>query len=256
MSFGPVDRPISRDTGSGVDARRQRRDFLELSIGYGLILLTVWTPQPWQRLFYLAAFGWVVLVSVVSFDGWSAMGFRVSGSLRSLWVVGFALLFAAGAAALAFRFQTLQLPGGPEMLVKRYWGYAIWTLFQQFLLLDFVLLRLLRLLPSRMEAVFAAAGLFAFAHLPNPVLTATTLLWALAACSLFLHYRNIYTLALAHAILGICISVTVPASVHHNMRVGLGYLFYGQPNHHHRSQKDHIVSTSAWVIDDAPIRRS
>jgi hypothetical protein len=43
------------------------------------------------------------------------------------------------------------------------------------------------------------------------------------------------------------------------MRVGLGYLTYHPPHssgHHHRSQKDHTVSTEAWAIDDAPTRRS
>jgi hypothetical protein len=104
--------------------------------------------------------------------------------------------------------------------------------------------------------VIVAAGLFAFAHLPNPILTPLTLIWGLAACLLFLRYRNVYTLAIVHAVFGICIAVTVPGPVDHNMRVGLGYLTYRPHDHHHRSQKDHIVSTDAWVIADAPTRRS
>jgi membrane protease YdiL (CAAX protease family) len=72
-----------------------------------------------------------------------------------------------------------------------------------------------------------AAVIFAVAHLPSPILTPVTLIWGFAACLLFLRYRNLYPLAMAHAILGISIAITIPGPVDHNMRVGLGYLTYG-----------------------------
>ena len=74
------------------------------------------------------------------------------------------------------------------------------------------------------------AGIFAAAHLPNPILTPVTLLWGLCACFVFLRHRNIYPLAVTHAMLGICVAITVPGPVVHNMRVGLGYMRY-----HHRA---------------------
>jgi membrane protease YdiL (CAAX protease family) len=147
------------------------------------------------------------------------------------------------------------MPDYPILFAKRYWAYAIWAFLQEFLLMDVFLLRLLRLLPNKMMAVFAAAGLFALAHLPNPVLAPVTLLWGIAACLLFLQYRNLYTLGMAHAIFGICIATTVPGPIDHNMRVGLGYLYYRAPGHHQRSQIDHIVSTQACVIADVATRR-
>jgi hypothetical protein len=45
--------------------------------------------------------------------------------------------------------------------------------------------------------------------------------------------------------------VVVPDSLHHHMRVGVGYYRY----HPHRSQRDQIVSTEAWVTAEAPTRR-
>jgi membrane protease YdiL (CAAX protease family) len=102
---------------------------------------------------------------------------------------------------------------------------------QQFLLQCFFLSRLRRLLPGARCAAAVAAVIFAFAHLPSPILVSVTLLWGFAACLLFLRYCNLYTLAIAHAILGITIAITVPGPVTHNMRVGLGYLTYG---HAHR----------------------
>ncbi len=97
---------------------------------------------------------------------------------------------------------------------------------------DFMLLRLLRFLPEK-AAVAATAVLFALAHLPNPILTPLTLLWGLAACTLFLRYRNLYVLAVVHAILGVTLAITVPANAIHNMRVGRGYLTY-RPHGQHR----------------------
>ena len=136
---------------------------------------------------------------------------------------------------------------------------------QQFLLQSYFLLRLLRLLPGKIAPVIAATGIFALAHLPNPILTPITFVWGVIACVLFLRYRNIYALGLAHGIMGLCVAVTVPSTLHHNMRVGLGYLrYHPHPqgrrlagySPHHLSQIDHSVSTDAWVIADAPTLRS
>ena len=110
----------------------------------------------------------------------------------------------------------------------------------------------MRLLPGKVAPVVAAAGLFSLAHLPNPVLAPVTLVWGIAACVLFLRYRNIYALGLAHGILGLCVAVIVPDSIQHHMRVGIGYYRY---HPRQRSQIDQIVSTDAWVIADAPTRR-
>ena len=229
---------------------------MQLSLAYGLILLALWTPLPWQNLVSLAALAWVMLATGDSFDGWSAMGLTRTGFLPSLWVAGAALLLAAAAVLVAARLHTLHAPAYPTLVFQRYWAYAIWAFLQEFLLLDFFLLRLLRLLPGSTAAVLAATGLFTVAHLPNPILAVLTLLWGLASCRLFLHYRNLYTLAMAHAILGICVAVAIPGPVDHNMRVGLGYLTYRAGKFTHRSQTDHTVSTQAWVMAEAPTRRS
>jgi membrane protease YdiL (CAAX protease family) len=236
----------------------RQRDLLELAVGYGLILLALWTPLPWQRWFDWVALAWVLIVSALSFDGLTANGLRERGFLRSLWVVGAALALAAGAIALSARLHTLRAPRYPAFFIHRYWAYAVWAFLQEFLLLDFFLRRLLRLLRSRTVAVAVTAALFALAHLPNPILMPVTLVWGAIACALFLRYRNLYTLGLAHAIFGICIAVTVPAQADHNMRVGLGYLTYRPQSHrhHHRNQSPQTVSTTAWVMDEAPTRRS
>jgi hypothetical protein len=216
----------------------------------------VWTPLPWQRVISLVALVWVVLVTWLSIDDPREMGLRGPGFRRSLWVAGAALALAAAAVLVAAREQTLHAPATAVLFVQRYWAYTIWSFLQEFVMLNFFLLRLLRLLPSRNGAVLMATCLFTIAHLPNPILTVLTLLWGWASCRLFLHYRSLYTPAMAHAILGISIAITIPGPVDHNMRVGLGYLTYNPNKFTHRSQMDQTVSTKEWVVAEAPTRRS
>jgi membrane protease YdiL (CAAX protease family) len=214
-------------------ARGRRRIFLELSIPYGLILLVIWTPRPWQKMLWWVAAAAIVAIFWMSFDRMMALGLRTAGFIRSLWIAVAALLLAAVAVLTAVKLHTLHLPpGGPVAFIWNYWAYALWACVQQLLLQGFFLPRCLGLVKGRISAALLAGVLFALAHLPNPILTPVTLLWGFAACLLFLRYRNLYPLAMAHAILGIAIGVTVPGPVDHNMRVGLGYLTYGHRAHH------------------------
>jgi hypothetical protein len=249
------EKSIVSGTGRTAAARCRRRNWIELSIGYGLILLVIWTPRPLQTALYLTTIAVLLAIFGASFEGWAAMGLDAANFLRSLWIVGMALLLAGIAVLVAVRMHTLHVPNGATAFLRRYGGYAVWSLVQQILLLDFFLLRFLRLLSTKKSAVMASAGIFALAHLPNPILTAPTLLWGLVACMLFLRYRNVYPLAIAHAIFGICIAITVPGPVSHDMRVGLGYLQYRPHKHRQRSHRDQMVSTQAWVIAEAPTRR-
>jgi hypothetical protein len=212
-------------------SRSKRRDLIELAIAYGLILTVIWTPRPWQRVLWWVAAASVVIITCISFEGLRAMGMRTGNFFRSLWVVGVALLLAAVAVFVAACLQTLHLPHSPILFIQTYWAYSIWAFVQQFLLQCFFLSRLRRLTPGALSAAIAAAGVFAAAHLPNPILTPITFLWGVAACLLFLRYRNLYPLAMAHAILGISIAVTVPGPVDHNMRVGTSYLTYEHRPH-------------------------
>jgi len=209
-----------------ISARSPRRDLIELAVAYTLILLVIWSPRPWQGILRWVAAAAVLAIAAFSFEGLQAMGLRRENFLRSLWIVGAALLLSAVAVVLAVWVRTLHVPATPLLFIKTYAGYILWTFVQQLLMQCFFLARILRLLPNPKIAAVVTALIFAAAHLPNPLLAPVTLLWGLASCLLFLRYRNLYTLALAHAILGVTLTIAVPAAVHHNMRVGLGYLTY------------------------------
>ncbi len=212
-------------------ARRKRRAAVEAAAAYALILIVIWAPRPYQRWLWWVAAAGVAFLTAISFDGAKAMGLRGANFLRAMWVAAVALLMAAAAIAIAARMHTLHAPGGALPFVEAYFAYTIWSFVQQFLLLDFFLLRFLRIVATPRQAAFLTASLFALAHVPNPVLVPITFLWGLAACHIFLRYRNLYPLALAHAVFGITIAVTVPGHVDHNMRVGLGYLTYARHFH-------------------------
>ncbi|CAN5444623.1 hypothetical protein BH10ACI4_BH10ACI4_11870 [soil metagenome] len=240
--------------GTAVHAADRVRDLLELVVGYALILAVAWTRGRWQKGLYIAAIVWVVSAVALRFDGWHWTGLRWSGLLRSLWVVGIALAVALEAVMLAQRFDTLNRPEGAALFAKTFWSYAVWSLVQQFLLQVFVLRRLVRLFPQhRRLAIVLAAAMFAIVHLPNPLLTCLTLVWGAGACWLFLRYRNVYTLGITHAILGICVAIAVPGHLDHNMRVGRGYLEY-QPHEASPFTSGTGHTSGAWVMADDPLR--
>jgi hypothetical protein len=200
------------------------RDAIELILGYGIIVLAIWMPDRPQRI--LSPIALVVTLAIVLARGPSreALGFGRRGLLPSLWILPTAVVLCVVSVFLAKRLGTFHpLSNGN---VRHVIFYILWTIYQQFLINDYFLPRLTRLLRSEARAVPATAVLFAGAHLPSPWLTLATLIWGVISCVLFRRYRNLYALGLAQGLLGLCFAVCVPDAVHHHLRVGLGYVRY------------------------------
>jgi hypothetical protein len=208
------------------NARARQRALLEVSVVYALILLVLWTPDPWQTLFWGIALALMMAITCKSFTGMDAMGLGATNFRRSLWAVGLAFAMAVVAVVLAGNLHTLHMPANPLLCIRHYGGYALWAFIQQFGLQCFFLSRLIRLLPDGKSAAAVAAILFATVHLPSPLLMLAALIWGFVACLLFLEYRTLYPLVIAHAILGIALGISVPAQADHNMLVGLSYFKY------------------------------
>lgn len=209
------------------------RDLLEVVAAYGLILAVIWTSNPLQRVLYWTAFAIILVITLMRREDLKTMGLGVSGFVPSLWIAGAAFIFAALGIWLAFR-HTLHALFGQAPPLSHIWGYFVWALMQQFLLQSYFLARFLRLTSRRWQAIALTTLLFGLAHIPNPILTVATLVWGTISCLLFMRYRNLYTLGVAHGVLGICFAITIPDHVHHHMRVGLGYLHYRQHGDHQR----------------------
>jgi hypothetical protein len=211
-------------------SERSPRDLYQLSIGYILILITVWTPNPYQRFFFWLSFAVVVGFCLQGRLRGEPLGLGFQGFLRSTWVIAIALMLSLLAIYFAIREHTVHYFFGHTIFGPRAWGYLVWATLQQFILQTFILTRLLRLFPERSTAILRAAFMFSLAHFPNMLLVATTLVWGIGSCALFLRYRNLYTVGIIHFVLGVTLAVSIPSDIHHNMRVGLGYYFY-RPHH-------------------------
>jgi hypothetical protein len=212
------------------------RPLFELVTGYALILSALWTSGGIQRLLILLAAAWIILTTHWRPSAGEPEGMQPFGLRHSWWIVVSAVAFGGVAVVISARAGTLHIPVNLGLHPTRVWGYVIWSFVQQFILQDYFFVRFRRLIPNSYGAVAATAILFSLAHLPNPVLTIATLFWGAAACLLFLRYRDLYSLGAAHAILGLCIAFTIPDAVHHQMRVGLGYLTYHPHHSPHLSQ--------------------
>jgi membrane protease YdiL (CAAX protease family) len=209
---------------SDLQLRSRRRDAIELAGIYGLILVVIWTPRPYQWPLWGLTVVLILTLIGKNYEGLAPMGFCTRNLCQSSWGVVLSIALAVFSIWLAVRLHTLHLPTTTWSCIQHYGGYAIWAGMQQVLLQCFFLSRTLRLVSNATLAAALSACLFAAAHLPNPLLTAITLIAGLASCLFFLRYKNLWPLAIAHAILGIAIAITVPGRMDHNMRVGISYL--------------------------------
>ncbi|MFZ0201963.1 MAG: CPBP family intramembrane glutamic endopeptidase [Candidatus Sulfotelmatobacter sp.] len=200
------------------------RDLLELILGYGLIVGIIWAPESLQRILSPIALVLTLLVVLARGKSRDELGVGRRGFLESLWILPAAIALFVLSLFVAARIGTLHplYKGDFEHVA----GYVLWTIYQQFLLQDLFMDRLLRLVTNEAAAVTLAGTLFAAAHLPSPLLTAATLVWGVVSCALFLRYRNLWALGLAQGLLGLCFAMCVPDALHHHLRVGLGYLRY------------------------------
>jgi hypothetical protein len=202
------------------------RDLVELIFGYSMIVGIIWTPERLQRVLSPVALVLTLLVVLAHRHNRDELGLGARDFVRSLWI----LPAAAGLTALSI-FAAAKI-GTLHPLYKadlaHISGYVLWTIYQQFLLQDYFMDRLLRLVSSEAAAVTLAGTLFAAAHLPNLVLAAATLLWGIVSCALFRRYHNLWALGLAQGLLGLCFAICIPDALHHHLRVGLGFLRYQQ----------------------------
>lgn len=202
------------------------RPLAELAIGFSAIMVALWLPTHEQLIF-----GPIALLAPLALVLWqrptfSQLGLDWRGFVSSLWILPAAAAIASAGILIARASGTLHELLKPDL--SHVGGYVLWTIYQQFLLQDYFMPRLTRLLNTEAAIAFAAV-LFAMAHLPNVVLTVGTLAWGAVSCALFRRYRSLVVLGIAQGILGLSFAMCVPDSYLHHMRVGLGYWQYHPP---------------------------
>jgi membrane protease YdiL (CAAX protease family) len=198
------------------------RSLVEVAVAYGLLEGALWSTGIWQVLLGLAMLVWVVAVTWRARPTVDELGIGKAGLRESLWIVPLATLVCASmmfAAWLAGSFHGLQ---GARTPLWHSLIYVIWALVQEFLTMSFIFVRFEDIFGATRAILFTPA-LFCLAHIPNPVLMAATLPMTLGFCWAFRRYRNIYPLALSHALLGLTLAMSLSDAVTHYMRVGIAY---------------------------------
>ena len=199
------------------------RDVAELAVGFAGILVILWLPTHEQLIFGPIALLAPFVMVLARRPSWNDLGLGFRGLVASLWIFPVALAISILGIVVAKGAGTFH--GLYQADFAHCGGYVVWTMYQQFLIQDYFMPRLTRMMSSD-RAITVAAVLFAVAHLPNLALVAATLLWGTVSCWLFRRYRSLYILGLTQGLLGLCFAVCVPDLLLHHMRVGLGYWRY------------------------------
>jgi hypothetical protein len=200
------------DALTRIDSRTARRALLwHLVLLYAALEGALWTAGLPQRVFIVLTATLAIAWTLSDRQLLPELGLDPRSIGRGWWIgpIGAAL---GGLVLLAsWHWQTLRWPANPASVYAGVLLYIVWALIQQFLVQSFFFLRLEQLLHSGRRAAIAAALLFASAHILS---------------GLFRRYRTLYLLAVAQAFLALSISVSVPETVLHDMRVGIGYFCY------------------------------
>jgi|SRR3989344_3039156 len=112
----------------------------------------------------------------------------------------------------------------PSLILAGVLKYYLWALFQQLCLNGYFANGIYACTKNHRLTVFLSAILFAVIHLPNPALTVAGFFGGLASAHFFLINRNLYPLALGHALLGTSIRYFLPFSWHNNLTIGHGFI--------------------------------
>jgi hypothetical protein len=202
--------------------RKQKLIAAEAAAGFALIMLYIWrlrftAPRAW--IFIL---GFFILSHILRGERTAGLGLRWDNFRECVEAMAPALLLLAlsliACGVLLETMRPISLEYGFICLL----AYCPWGIFQQYLLNGYIANRLAAVVSARRVPLMAAT-LFAGAHLPNWFLMVVTFAMGYYSAKIFMRYRNIYFLGLAHAVIGTALFVVIPDSISHHLTVGPGF---------------------------------
>lgn len=198
------------------------RALVEALSMFALIMLYIWALREEHSWLWLVLLALVLSTHWVHGENPRELGFGLAtfpAAARSVfpWVLLLAGAIWAG-GALAGTLRDVDL----EQTTLGVLGYSAWGLFQQYLLNGYFANRLAEYKgDSKGNFVpLVAALLFSLAHLPNWLLMGVTFAGGYACVRVYLRYRNLYMLAIAHGVVGFFLFLAVPDSISSHFRVG------------------------------------
>ena len=211
------------ETIYGSSRRNSWQDVVQLLLVLTTIECTLWTQGKVQSRWFLVAFVTLVLCVIWSRPRVSELGIGFRGLSGASLALPIAVVVSSAILIVAWRMETLKILYGDRPVSWHAIFYAIWALEQQFILNSFFYKRFENLFGDNAKALLITAGLFSLVHIPNPILMPATFIGGLFFVSMFRRFRNIYPLALAHAMLGLTLAISIPDHWLRHMRVGLGF---------------------------------
>jgi hypothetical protein len=209
----------------------ERRDWKALGEAltvFALIMLYIWRERLYHPWTAWAVLGAVIATHFLHGENPRRLGFgwrEVRGAFRAVlpWLAAVALVLT-GAGLLAGTVRKTTVAQAALGIL----GYSVWGLLQQYLLNAYFVNRLAQFRGrTRGEFVPLAAGaLFAFAHLPNWFLMLVTFAGGYTCARLYLRFRSLYVLALAHGTVAYFLLMVVPEPVSAHFLVGPRYLLH------------------------------
>jgi len=197
---------------------------VEVLFVFGGIILFIWRLQYTFPDFAMILLGFLVLTFFIHRDRISDLGFGSRGFMMGLKALALpTLIIAATLILVGIARGTLQTTFFTADKLSGLARSFAWCLFQQFGLQSFFTNRLLSIFKHIGRAAWIAAIIFAAFHVPNPLLMPVTFLGGYVLSRVFISSRNLVPLALSQAIIGSLLSVVLPATWHHGLRVGPGY---------------------------------
>ena len=207
------------------EALRRRLVWAQVIIAFLAVECGVWAARLSVRNRWAIAAGIIVMTfALVDRPSVRRLGLGLPNAMGTSLMLGVGLTCAVLLMLLTRWVGGAPVPANPLFPnMHQAWQYMVWALVQEFMLQSFFFTRCEELFGSS-AAVWVTATFFAVIHVPNMVLTTFTLIGGLFFCEMFRRYRSIYLLGIVHAVLGLTLSATIPASLLYHLRVGIGFV--------------------------------